>query len=313
MIDHIKLNFDIDKAEQWINYLPHKASGLFNVVGYSKNFKILQTRSRVYLYGSLGKYLNGNNIQAMTKSTVRKALEQLQEDTRIELNKGFVSDFEIGTCEIVKENVIEYLKLFDYFGRYTRHEYGKQRIESVEYTTSTGQYGFCIYDKQKELEDKKHLDTIPDYYKDKNLLRLELRFRNPTETFRDTFKAKSKLKSIRPFDLCDDIFYSEVVNRFYNFYQSIKKTGRNIFLDITKEYTPKELKDLFAIAFRQLHPKEYADVIGKAKLNKKNLENIKCWEKELSNSPFYSDRNDLIKELDELIKNRCIGYISQSL
>jgi len=88
---------------------------------------------------------------------VKEAIYKLENDTGISFESAIVKMIECGMSVITKEQPAEYMKLFGYPARYTRHEYATiTGVEIVTYSTQTGAYQFSMYNKILEVQQKKN-------------------------------------------------------------------------------------------------------------------------------------------------------------
>ncbi len=264
--------------------------------GHFKNIRFKQSAVSVTLTGSIAKYLNGQNIQDLTKKEIETALKTLEKDTGLNFEKAILRRIEVGKSIILHKPIPAYLSLFDWKPTYTKSTHGKASIETVSYSTKTGAYSFIAYDKIAEMKNK----DIPDLYKDCNVVRLEYKIK------RLGIKKEFK-KDLRPYDLTDKNILQQLYNLFCNFYSSIPKTGRGVFIDKTEKITPKELNDRLADAFRQKHPEDYASILKQINITAKNRERIRAIDRKNSRDFTTSDINELTHELDEKVLNT-YGY-----
>jgi hypothetical protein len=110
--------------------------------------------------------------------------------------------------------------------------------------------------------------------------------------------------------LYDHDTYRKLQALLLEHYKKIEKTGRIVFIDASKNTTPSMLEALEAEAFRQSHPKEYADTLQRAKeegtITAKSLERIRASNRKRAKDYAISDKNPLIAELDAHLENHCL-------
>ena len=124
--------------------------------GNMQNMGIFITYDNVIIRGSLAKFLNGENVSTLKFGQVEKAIQKLENETGINIEKGIVRMVECGISVVTNNQPSEYLKLFGYPPRFTRHEYATiTGVETVTYSTQTGSYQFTGYDKVQEVQHKK--------------------------------------------------------------------------------------------------------------------------------------------------------------
>ena len=117
---------------------------------------------------------------------------------------------------------------------FTKRPYSKN---GLYYTNSRR---LIFYNKVKEYQDKKQANLIPDVYKNRNVLRYELRF---TKRLKQQFSSE-----VKALDLYNEDFYINIINRWLNTYFDIKKI--KTFTD--EDFQMKAVKDL----------KEYVFILG---------------------------------------------------
>lgn len=295
MLDKFELRFDLADCQniwQRVRKGSVDPTGRY-ISGKIKNLKVTQNTNSLRICGSMGKFLNGENITHFERRDAKRGFDEIAELSGLDVSKGEIVYFEFGDVFYMSEEPKEYLKIFDYDKKRTRIQYGKADLETVEYRTETGQYSFCAYDKKAECADKG--GDIPEDFRDDNLLRMELRFQNPKLTFGRT---------VRAYDFADGVFWQGLVKRFYDFYMAIPKSGKDVFIDRTKEISYAELKNLFAVAFRELNPEEYAMAVADAELGKRGKEMLRGWEKTIKTAD-YTARGRKEAELDGAVNCLC--------
>ena len=274
-----------------------RRTGQDHYKGHIKNIEISQNLDGCLLKGSIAKYLNGQNIQPLERKEVEQALLFLQQDTGLDFSKAVIRCVEIGTSIKLQNPVIEYLQCFDCIDN-LKYKFQPCRtcngLESLLYFTKTGAFEFSCYNKIQEMKDTRQ--AIPESYKDRNVIRLELRIKK-RQALRRIFK-----KDLKPLDLSDNVIFYELKNQFSKFYKQIPKIKRTVYLDMSKDITPKEILEASAEAYRQEHSKELADIMqaGKDKgfISATTYKRIRA--KNRQNQAF-SEKNGLIFELDDLL------------
>lgn len=307
MIDKINFLIPIADATEWktqkcVNELHTPYADCY--IGKVKNLEIRQNLVSVSIVGSLAKFYHGENMSVLQKhgyvDEVKESLEKLESETKINLSNAVVREIEIGTSEILKNPCADYLSLFGVLGgRYKILRIYGTELETVSYQTRTGFFEFYAYDKTKEMTDRRQGGKIPDEYKNKNVLRLELRIKGK-QGIRSIFK-----RELKPYDLTDKEVYAELKNQFYEFYKSIPKMGREVFADKSKATKPQEIEKLCAEQFRQTNTDIYNNLVSQSNLTDRNKKALQVQNKRNQSDSNISERNDLILELDEKIRLRC--------
>lgn len=308
MIDKIVFVIPISDAGDWHNQKcvkeisrPH-TDCIFGKVG---NLNVKQYADSVVIAGSLAKYLHGENMSVLQKhgyvDEVKESLEKLEEETKINLSNGIIREIEIGTSEELRNDCADYLSLFGRIGgRYKRFKVESTELESVNYRTRTGFFEFYAYDKTREMKDSRQMKMIPDEYRNKNVLRLELRIKG-RQGIKSIFR-----RDLKPYELTEKDVYDELKNQFYDFYKSIPKMERAIFIDTSRITKPQEIEKLCAEQFRQSNADSYNAILEKSNLTERNRKTLRQSNRQNQIDFNISERNGLILELDEKIRLRCM-------
>jgi len=282
-----------------------------------KNLTIWRNHDSITIIGSLAKYLYGENMTPLTREEVKRVIEKLELDIGLCLKNAIVCSVEFGANIFVKEKPFEYLNLFGHTKRLARHVFSegyKNRlvrqktskptgVQTVNYFTSTGSFGFIGYDKIKEMLAKKQ--TIPFEYDGLNVLRLEYKIRK-----RKGINAKFK-RDLTAYCLFDEAVYRRFQKLFFKDYKNIEKMGQSIYTEKSTNMTPAKIVKLTAEQYRQNHPEEYQQTIQRlveaGNITPKNLERIRAKSNKMGKDFYKSDENDLIIELDALVERKVLN------
>jgi hypothetical protein len=259
----------------------------------------------IIIHGSLAKYLNGENVSNLTLQQVEEAMRKLENEIGLNLDTAIITSLECGVSIITKEQPTEYLKLFGYPTRYTRHEYATMTgVETVTYSTETGAYQFTGYNKVLEVQRKKK-QPIPAYFEGANILRLEYKI-----VRRRGIKARFK-KDLIAYDLFNPVIYRKLQNLFIEAYQAIPKFGWQSCIENQEKVTPKMFNELIAEQYRHTFPKDYLHFLKVLKesgaLTDKNLERIRAANRARKRKYGMVDKSALIAELDAEIMGMMQG------
>jgi hypothetical protein len=297
MIDTVMIRVPLADGKQWRQKIPvdyRKDRNLFE--SHIKNMRISQTLDGVILWGSLAKYLNGENVTPLTRQGVREALDLLSTETGIDFSNGVLLRIDCGFSFITKAKPCEYLRTFDTMPIFKRTLTETTKgLETVLYKTKSGAYSFQGYDKGIETKGE-----VPPLYQGQNILRLEYGIVN-----RRGIKAKFG-RDLKPYDLTDYDTYRKIQNLFLSFYESIPKTDRQVFVVGGKSLSPAKLVALQAEKYRQSCPAAYKAFLQTLKengcLTEKSLERIKAKDRNRGKDYSMSDKGELITELDALVR-----------
>jgi len=96
-----------------------------------KNLQIRQNEDGVYLHGSLSRFLKGENVHDLTRQTLEQALEKVEQETGLDLNKGKIMKAEVGKTFSMKFPCRVYLEQWGTMPRFKRVVY--EEHETVYY------------------------------------------------------------------------------------------------------------------------------------------------------------------------------------
>lgn len=166
----------------------------------------------ISIVGSLGKFLNGENLTNIDRNGIKRAIDKLSKKLGFEVNDAKVTSMEIGMNFKVKRPVSYYLPYFADF----------PRAERVQLTTTSIRFDakekkIAIYGKVEEMmNDKKMKGKIP--LDVGNVLRLEVRLNRPARQL--------GWSGIDASTLYTEKFYNNLKTFYLGQYSMIKKTGR---------------------------------------------------------------------------------------
>lgn len=180
--------------------------------GEIENMSVSFTDYGISVVGSLGKFLNGENLTNIDRNGIKQAIDKLSKKLRIDVNDSKVTSLEIGQNFVLKHPVSYYLPYFSEF----------PRSERVQLTTTSLRYDMkdkqiAIYGKVEEMmNDKKMRGKIP--LDIGNVLRLEVRLNRPA--------SQLKWSGIEAATLYEENFYNTMKTFYLDQYRMIRKTGR---------------------------------------------------------------------------------------
>jgi hypothetical protein len=238
----------------------------------------------ISLHGSLPKYYFGNNIQTLTRNEIRLAFEKLNNELGIDVGVAEIRRLDISTVLDMLRTPSDY---YDCLGDKKHFERVQVTADSLYYNNYKQQIIF--YNKAKEAKDKGV--EIPSQFVGKNLLRYELRY---------TKRLRKQLQSVTASTLYDELFFSKMVQSWYDEFMSISKIPR-ITMNCDNINTPKDAKDAILATLLQEKGQEYVDRVL-ADLKASNLSSkyrtmIKTDLRELMTSTS-GQRCDLLVELN---------------
>jgi len=260
-----------------------------DTTGNYRNFKIIHRPDHIFCSGSIGKFLNGENVTTISRKGLIKALNMLEDQTGWDLKETEIKSLEIGATIPVKRPVALYLEQFNRATRNKKIDYWGATLETV--INKTEKRSFQGYDKG--IEARKN---IPDIFKGDNLLRLELKYKK---------NIKKYLGQLSLWDLAEKEVYSKLVNNWKETYFSIPKKNDSV-LDISNGINPKGLKDLLAsYALNTYGYDNYINFVNSLestdKLKRVQAGRARTEAKSLLENIKVSETNDLMYELDSRV------------
>ncbi len=152
-----------------VSYKTKANSGEASFKGYLRNLHVIQWGYGVSFAGSLARYLYGENFTTLRRADVLDAIASIEAEVGLDLSGAVVTRLEFGTTLCVFRPPREYMDML---------EYSPRRPKTSFHDNGTVEFGnlnsllLAFYDKGKEAK------TIPDEWKGKHALRVELRLRN---------------------------------------------------------------------------------------------------------------------------------------
>lgn len=250
--------------------------------------------------GSLCKFLHGNNVVNFTRTDTRLAFEKLSDTLHISLNNATVSRMDVAYNFEVTYPPESYFYHLGNLPCYKRLEQiFCKGVEGLYYSSVSDKKQLVFYDKIKETTNRK--DSIPEEYRNKNLLRYELRLKNH-------IKQIFKVNKVTVPMLYDVQFYNRIVDYWKSEYRKIVKQNE-YEIDITD---CKGIRDLNKIGILLLVEqqggmneffKKLDQQYNTGRLDKRQRSEIKRQTKELmQNKSIGVVRSLLIEELNTLVE-----------
>lgn len=204
---------DVDFLAETPYYLEnvgeHNYNGEIVITGNLNGLKISLNRYQIKIKdGSLCKWHLGDNFQTMGRGDTQRAIANLSDTLHIPMSKATVTRLDIAQNFITRHPPEVYLNHLGIL----RHATRLQEPNGVYYSQTGGR--LCFYDKNRE--QKNHRETIPELYKDRNVLRYEQRYTN-------RIASQLKVGKVTGATLYDETFYTNILNRWKNTYKAIQK------------------------------------------------------------------------------------------
>ena len=285
----------LDRAKDQIDH----ETGEVCTFGSLEGLKVSIYTGGISIIGSLAKYLYPNNIYPLDRHTTAQAIEKLSDSLHISLGDAKVTGLEFGTQFVMAHSVENYLSKLGDMPKLLRYHFGVGAL----YYKPKGKHQpkvFAFYDKKADAVAKNMV--LPVGFDEVNLLKYEMRLngRLPQQLGVPTVQAST---------LSESVFYRLLVKKWQEHYFSISKLEQ-IKPDIMSEI--KTVSDAFdvlvALLINQSDQSVIATFLAELKEDKvfkdrKYLSRLKKKIEEVSAKVVLNRSNELIKELDDDIKN----------
>ena len=262
------------------------------VSGYLDNLKVSISEQKVKVYdSSLCKYYLGDNFKTLSKGDTKRAIEKISDCLQLPFHLANVTRIDFSQNLIMKYDEKVYYPYLGEAQYYNRLE----QNNGLYYNNSKRQLLF--YGKEYEQKIKKQ--TVPELYKNRNVLRFEMRFRK-------RLREQLKYPTITTGLLSDEIFYSKLVERWRDEYLSIQKISTKITQMKPTKSKKKLIENLALISILDIGQPHVLNKIKEwqmsGKISKKQAYDMRSSIKKISRTPIDDEGNDLINEMDKKIK-----------
>ena len=309
MYDKVKLWIDRaivgDQYPTIANYLSEARqetdlqTGEIKTFGNLEGLKVSIYTSGLSVIGSFPKYLFGSNVYPLNRHTTAQALEKLGDALHLQAIEADVTGIEFGANYLMKHPVAAYLSRLGVM----------QRFERVQVTTNSIRYEgkgkqhpkvFSFYDKMEDAAAKRM--ECPKDLQGANLLRYEIRLNG-------RLSYQLSVPEVKASTLYELSFYRLMVKYYQDCYYSISKLNQKK-TDIMNEIkTPTDAFNvLVARLISQTDQSQIAGFMEELKQagvfeDRKNYSRLKKKIEEVATKANISVSDELIKELDNEIKN----------
>ena len=268
--------------------------------GYFLGLKTSVSASGLSMEGSLCKSYLNDNFNTLTRQDTQRAIEQLQDLLKVPLLEANVRRIDVAQNFMVKEPVSNY---FAYLGS---SQYYQRLIQPQSLYYSNKQRTKLFYDKVAEGKAKGY--EIPHLWKNKNVLRYELRF---TSRLLKQFNTEH----LKAFNLYDEVFYINLIDVWYNEFKNIHKNHTILEkMNVKQIETPKDfIYQLALLQIKQNGINETLEIVEQLKVNnqfkhKEYYSRLKSDIKRLCEAEFLTEDNALITELEAKVKRATEYY-----
>lgn len=291
----------LDNANTQVNHQTGEVKTFGNIEG----LKVSVYANGLSLVGSLPKYLyGGSNVYPLNRHTTVHAIEKIEDALHIHIGESFVTEMEFGTNFLMKHSVKEYLAKLGDMPRLTRCHLEASTL----YYKGVGRRQpkvFAFYDKIADATAKGM--EYPEDMKGKNLLRYEMRYKG-------RLHKQLRVPEVTASTLTDESFYRMMVKHYQDTYFSISKQKQIKTNSMNEIKTVSDAVDVFmARLINQCDQTQIGGFLEELKeagvfADRKYYSRLKKKLQEIANKADITVSDELIKELDDEIKN-CGAYV----
>jgi hypothetical protein len=188
-------------------------NGTLYYTGELSNLRIYVNDNNVRVNGNLAKYYYSNNLATLNIDDTKRAIEKLSDELHIPMGKATITRIDFGTNFILENRPYVY---YNHLGDLDGFIRSNIQENTLYYKQNNKCLCFCDNGIGARLED------IPSEYRNKNILRYELRF---TGRLEPTFNKEKITASL----LYNVDFYNKLLMQYKSYYNNINKLNDNIF------------------------------------------------------------------------------------
>lgn len=265
--------------------------------GSIEGLKVSVYTGGLSVIGSLPKFLFGSNVYPLNRHTAAQALEKLGDTLHLQVSEANVTEIEFGANFLMKNPVPEYLARL---GVMPRMERTQVTTYSLRYAGKGKQQPrVSVYYDKKADAAAKGMDYPEDL---ENLLRYEMRLKG-------RLPYQLSVPEVKASTLIEPDFYRLMVKYYQESYFSISKLNQ-IKTDVMSEIkTPTDAYEVFvARLISETDPSKIEGFLDELKTagvfaDRKNYSRLKNKIQEVATKVNITISDDLIKELDDEVKN----------
>ena len=285
----------LDRAKEQIDH----ETGEVCTFGSLNGLKVSIYMGGISVIGSLAKFLYPNNIYPLDMNSTAQAIEKLSDSLHLPIIDAKVTGLEFGRAFVMAHPVENYLSKLGDMPRLLRYHFD---VGTLYYKPRGKQQPkvFAFYDKKADATAKGMV--LPVGFENANLLKYEMRFngRLPQQMGIDDVKAST---------LFESGFYRQMIRRYQDNYFAISKLNQ-VKTDVMSEI--KTVSDAFNVLVARLisgsdqtQITAFVEELKEAKVfdDRKNYTRLKKKIQEVATKAGVTTSNELIKELDDEIKN----------
>lgn len=274
--------------------------GTVSISGYLDSIKVRVTSQALKIQdSSVCKWFLGDNFQGLNRGDTKRAIQRLSDELGLPMGRAVVTRIDVAQNFIMRHDKAVY---FDHLGSLQYFD-RLQQNNGLYYSNRNNSLVF--YEKVHEQTIKGQ--PIPEMYRGRTCLRYEQRYkRRLLQTF--------NRPELRAADLYEPGFYCELVNRWRDEYERIKKIN-DIQINYSMVKTKKDQANqaiLWYVSQRggELQViNEIKEAYKKGELTKKQAHDLKNQVEEACKFESFTSASDVILELDKKVKEAARFYL----
>jgi hypothetical protein len=285
----------LDKAKEQIDH----ETGEVCTFGSLNGLKVSIYMGGISIIGSLAKFLYPNNIYPLDMNSTAQAIEKLSDNLHLPITDAKVTGLEFGRAFVMAHPVESYLSKLGDMPRLLRYHFD---VGTLYYKPRGKQQPkvFAFYDKKADAAAKGMV--LPVGFEDANLLKYEMRFNG-------RLPQQMGVPDVKASTLSESGFYRQMIKRYQENYFAISKLNQ-VKTDVMSEI--KTVSDAFDMLVARLingsdqtQITAFVEELKEAKVfeDRKNYTRLKRKIQEVATKAGVTTSDELIKELDDEIKN----------
>jgi len=285
----------LDEIPQYLTNVSNIGESQYGkyINGHLDNLKISITKNRVKIHGSsICKYYLGDNFKTLGKGDTRRAIEKISDKLHLPMEGANITRIDVAQNIISAYDITQYIPYLGESQRYNR----LPQNNGLYY--QNGKRNLLFYGKVHEQKIKGK--EIPDLYKQRNVVRYELRFIKRLTNQFNVPEVKAKL-------LYDESFYIKLTERWKDEYFKIQKINNRISSMKPTGSKKDFVNNLALLALLDCgQPFVLSTIKGWQQggyISKKQAYDLRSTVKQIGTIKLDEKGNELINELDKKVRD----------
>jgi hypothetical protein len=270
------------------------------ISGYLGNLKVSVTEYGIKINdNSLCKWYLGDNFQTLGRGDTKRAVEKLSDLLCLPIEKADILRIDLA------QNIIMNHDLSIYYNHLGTMQYYSRLEQSTGLYYQNKKRQLVFYNKVADYKSKGL--QIPDMYKNRQVLRYELRYKK-------AILKQFNLPELKAKTLYNEAFYMQIIDKWYHEYSNINKIRDAIKFDYSmiktkRQYQLQSILYYVNMTGGELEAiKEVNEASKLGKLSKKQAYDLREQIKQACKSELFTCKSEVISELDKKIKESVRFY-----